>query len=78
MAKRQYSIAVPYTTSSADGAKIEMALGMPEVQAALPRIKPTIVEKLKRVGVFHHETFSRAELDSIPADLWDRLAPHLG
>jgi hypothetical protein len=78
MAKRQYAIPVPYTTSAADGAKIEMALGMPEVQAALPRIRPEIVEKLKRVGVFHHETFSRAELDSIPGDLWSKLAPHLG
>jgi|UPI0004661427 hypothetical protein len=78
MAKRQYAIPVPYTTSAADGMKIGIALDMPEVQAALPRIRPAIVEKLRRVGVFHHETFSREELDSIPADLWNQLAPHLG
>jgi hypothetical protein len=78
MPKRQYTIPVPYTTTFSDGVKIEMALGMPEVQAALPRLKPALVEKLKRVGPMSHETFTKAELDSIPADLWDRLAPHLG
>lgn len=78
MAKRQYSIAVPYTTSFSDGMKIEMALGMPEVQAALPRLKPALVEKLKRVGPMHHETFTKAELDSVPDDLWAKLSSHLG
>ena len=75
---RQYKIQVPYTTTGSDGLKIGVALGMSEVQSALKRVDPAIVEKLKRVGVFHHETFSKAELDSIPSDLWDRLAPHLG
>ncbi|KAA0117907.1 hypothetical protein CIW48_27290 [Methylobacterium sp. P1-11] len=75
---RRYAIPVPYTTSFSDGMKIEMALGMPEVQTALKRLRPALVEKLKRVGPMHHETFSKAELDSIPADLWDRLASHLG
>lgn len=78
MAKRTYTIPVPYTTSSSDGMKIGVALDMPEVQHALTRIDPTIVAKLKRVGIMHHETFSKAELDSIPEDLWQRLAPHLG
>ncbi|MCJ2084571.1 hypothetical protein MKK88_00990 [Methylobacterium sp. E-005] len=75
---RTYSLPLPYTTTSSDGLKIEVALGMPEVQAALPRLKPALVEKLKRVGVMHHETFTKAELDSIPSDLWSQLAPHLG
>lgn len=75
---RKYSIPVPYTTSAKDGLAIMAGLEMPEVQAALSRIKPDLVAKLKRVGVFHHETFTKAELDSVPADLWDRLAPHLG
>jgi len=78
MSKRTYNIPLPYTTTSSDGAKIEMALGMPEVQAALPRIKPEIVAKLKRVGIIHNETLSHAELDSIPSDLLNKLAPHLG
>lgn len=75
---RKYSIPVPYTTNAGDGVKIGMALGMPEVQSALKRIRPDVVEKLKRVGVWHHETFTKAELDTIPADLWEKLAPHLG
>lgn len=75
---RHYAISVPYTTTASDGLKIEAALGMPEVQAALKRIDPAVVAKLKRVGIMHHETFSRAELDSIPTDLWNRLASHLG
>ncbi|MGU3286429.1 hypothetical protein [Methylobacterium mesophilicum] len=75
---RRYDIPVPYTTSAGDGMKIGMALGMLEVQSALKRIRPDVVEKLKRVGVWHHETFTKAELDSIPDDLWSKLAPHLG
>ena len=75
---RKYSIPVPYRTTASDGVKIGLALSLPEVQAALKRIRPDVVAKLQRVGVFDHETFSQAELDSIPGDLWDRLAPHLG
>ena len=75
---RQYKIEVPYTTTGSDGLKIGVALSMPEVQAALKRVDPAVVAKLKRVGVFHHETFSKAELDGVPDDLWLKLAPHLG
>lgn len=75
---RQYKIPVPYTTSGKDGLAISMGLNMPQVHAALSRIKPEIVAKLQRCSLFHHETFSRAELDSVPDDLWKQLEPHLG
>lgn len=78
MASRTYAIPLPYTTTSSDGLKIEAALAMNGADAVLARLKPPLVAKLKRVGIMHHETFSKAELDSIPADLWDRLAQHLG
>lgn len=78
MSKRTYTIPVPYKTSGADGAKISFALGLPAVQADLKRLDPALVEKLKRVGFWHSETFTKAELDSVPQDLWDKLAPHLG
>lgn len=75
---RQYKIPVPYTTSGKDGIAISMGLNMPEVHAALKRIDPAIVAKLQRCSLFHHETFSKAELDSVPDDLWSKLASHLG
>jgi hypothetical protein len=75
---RKYSIPLPYTTSAKDGLAISMGLNLPEVHAALARLKPDLVEKLRRCSFFHHETFTKAELDSVPDDLWSRLAPHLG
>jgi hypothetical protein len=51
---------------------------MPQVHTALSRLKPDLVAKLQRCSFMHHETFTRAELDSIPEDLWQALAPHLG
>jgi hypothetical protein len=75
---RKYSIPIPYTTSGKDGLAISMGLNLPEVHAALSRLKPDLVEKLRRCSFFHHETFTKAELDSVPDDLWNRLAQHLG
>jgi hypothetical protein len=75
---RKYSIPIPYTTSGKDGLAISMGLNMPEVHAALSRLRPDLVAKLQRCSFFHHETFTKAELDSVPDDLWSQLAPHLG
>ena len=75
---RHYTIPLPYTTTAKDGLAISAGLDMPEAHSALARLKPALVEKLKRCGVFHHETFTKAELDSVPDDLWAALAPHLG
>lgn len=75
---RHYTITLPYTTTGKDGLAISMGLNLPEVHAALSRLKPEIVAKLHRCSFWHSETFTKAELDTIPGDLWDRLAPHLG
>lgn len=75
---RQYPFALPYTVTALQGAAISVGLNSKEVHDALPRLKPALVSKLRACSLFHHETFTKAELDSIPADLWDRLAPHLG
>lgn len=75
---RRYPFALPYTTSAKDGLAISMGLNLPQVHAALPRLKPDLVAKLQRCSVFHRETFTKAELDNIPQDLWDAIAPHIG
>ena len=75
---RKYTIPIPYTTSGKDGLAISMGLNLPEVHAALARLKPETVAKLQRCTFWHHETFTRAELDGVPDDLWEKLAPHLG
>lgn len=78
MASRRYTIQIPYTTSAKDGLAISMGLNLPEVHSALPRLKPEIVAKLQRCSFWHSETFTKTELDSVPDDLWNKLAPHLG
>lgn len=75
---RQYPFQLPHTITATEGVAISMGLNMPQVHAALPRLKPELVAKLQRCSLFHHETFTKAELDSIPEDLWVKLAPHLG
>lgn len=75
---RQYTIPLPYRTSFWDSAKIRLGLGMPEVQSALKRLKPALVAKLQSVSPSNPVTFTRADFDSIPDDLWAKLAPHLG
>ena len=75
---RKYPFALPYTTTAKDGLAISYGLNLPAVHAALPRLKPKLVAKLQRCSVFHSETFSKAELDGIPDDLWARIAPHIG
>ncbi len=78
MAKRTYTLKLPYTTGFWDSAKIRLGLGMPEVQAALKDLSPGLVAKLKSVGPTNPVTFTKADLDSIPDNLWAKLAPHLG
>jgi hypothetical protein len=75
---RKYSIPVPYTTSAKDGIAISMGLNLPQVHDALGRLKPEVVAKLRACSFWHHETFTKAELDSVPDDLWKALEPHLG
>lgn len=75
---RQYPFPTPYTVSAAQGALISMALNTKQVHDALPRLDPALVAKLRECSFFHHPTFTKAELDGIPADLWAALAPHLG
>lgn len=75
---RRYTIPVPYTTTGRDGLAISMGLNLPEAHSALARLKPEVVAKLQRCSLWHSETFTKAELDSVPDDLWNRLAPHLG
>lgn len=75
---RQYTIALPYRTSFWDSAKIRIGLGRPEVQAALKRLPASLVAKLQSVSPAHPVTFTKADFDSIPDDLWNALAPHLG
>ena len=78
MAARQYPFALPHQTTAAEGAAISIGLNMREVHDALPHLKPDLVAKLQRCSLFHRETFTKADLDSIPDALWARLAPHLG
>lgn len=75
---RTYPFATPYTVSAAQGALISMALNTKHVHDALPRLDPALVAKLRECSFFHHPTFTKAELDSIPLDLWQQLKPHLG
>lgn len=75
---RQYTIKLPYRTSFWDSAKIRLGLGMPEVQAAMKRLPAPLVAKLKSVSPSHPVEFSKADFDSIPDDLWAKLAPELG
>jgi hypothetical protein len=75
---RKYTIALPYRTSFWDSAKIRIGLGLPEVQAALKRLPPALVAKLQSVSPSHPVEFSKADFDSIPEDLWAKLAPRLG
>jgi hypothetical protein len=75
---RHYAIALPYRTSFWDSAKIRIGLGLPEVQSALKRLPPALVAKLQSVSPAHPVEFSKADFDSIPDDLWAKLAPRLG
>jgi len=75
---RKYPFSLPHKISAGEGATISMALNMKPVHDALPRLKPELVAKLQACSFFNHPTFTKDELDSIPADLWDKLAPHLG
>lgn len=75
---RKYPWALPHTISAGEGLAISYGLNLPQVHAALPRLKPDLVAKLQRCSFWHHEAFSKAELDSVPDDLWAALAPHLG
>jgi hypothetical protein len=75
---RKYAIALPYRTSFWDSAKIRIGLGLPEVQAALKRLPAPLVAKLQSVSPANPVTFTKADFDSIPDDLWRALAPHLG
>lgn len=75
---RQYPFPLPYTVTAGQGALISMALNSKQVHDALPRLKPELVTKLRACSLWHHETFTKADLDSIPDALWAQLAPHLG
>ncbi|MCJ2085488.1 hypothetical protein MKK88_05700 [Methylobacterium sp. E-005] len=75
---RQYPFPLPHKISPAEGATISMALNMKAVHDALPRLPAALVAKLQTCSLFTHPTFTKAELDSVPDDLWLKLAPHLG
>lgn len=75
---RKYPFALPYTVTASQGALISLAMNTKQVHDALPRLKPEVVAKLRACSFFHHETFTKDDLDSIPADLWAQLATHLG
>ena len=75
---RKYPFPVPYKITAGQGALISMAINTKPVHDALPRLRQDVVAKLQACSFFNHPTFTKDELDSIPADLWRQLEPHLG
>lgn len=75
---RKYAISFPFVVTGLKGSLVSAALNSKEVHDALPRLKPKLVAKLRACSFFHEESFSKADFDGIPEDLWVKLAPHLG
>lgn len=78
MAARKYPFALPHKVSPGEGAAISVGLNLKQVHDALTHLNPALVTKLQQCSLFNHPTFTKADLDSIPDDLWAQLAPHLG
>lgn len=74
---RKYTIQFPYEVSGLKGSMVSAALNSKEVHDALPRLKPALVKKLRACSFFHEESFSKADFDGIPEDLWAKLSKYL-
>lgn len=75
---RKYAIKFPYEVSGVLGAGVSMALNSKEVHDALPRLKPAVVTKLRACSFWHTVSFTKADFDSLPDDLWAQIAPYIG
>lgn len=78
MPHRTYHITFPFKPSFTQALAIEAGVRKPEFQPTLAKLKPALVSKLHAVTPFDPQQFTKADFDSLPDDLWAKLAPHLG